>query len=421
MGKRKFTLLRRRKEFESHYTVLDIGTEVIKALIVKREEDRGIVLGVGRVRQALNDVHAGAVANIQSVVDNCDKALAEAEDMSETIPGQAVVGIAGEQIRGFSTTATFPRSNSQSPIGQAEIAQVLAQVQRRAMKEAVRQMSADFGVAEVDVKLVHSSIMGVQIDGYPVNNPIDFQGHVIELTVFNTFAPLPHIGALQTIAQELDLELVSTVAEPYALAKACMSDEIAEFGAVFIDVGGGTTDVAIVRRGGIESTRMFALGGRSFTRRLAGDMNMTLDEAERLKLAHSAGKLPAEQKALAHQAVTGNAEVLAQGVVLTLEEIAGREPIPTRFYLAGGGSELPEVAEQLRAINWMESLHFSQQPTISLLSPNNVRGVHDATGLLVGVQDVAPMALARHAVTLEDEGAEPLGGLMQRVLKTMKV
>ena len=122
MGKRKFRLLRRRDEFQSHYTVLDIGTEFVKALVVKREEDKGIVLGVGKVRQGSTHMQAGAVSDIQSVIDNCDHALTEAEDMCETIPGQAVIGIAGEQVRGFSTTMTLPRPQPQARITQADLA-----------------------------------------------------------------------------------------------------------------------------------------------------------------------------------------------------------------------------------------------------------------------------------------------------------
>ena len=421
MAPRKLTLLRRRAQFQSHYTILDIGTEYIKALIVKREDDKGIVLGVGKVRQSLSDMQAGAVADIQGVIDNCEKALTEAEDMSEIVPGQAVIGIAGEQVRGFSTTVTVPRSQPQARITQADIATVLQSVQRRAMKEAVRQMSHELGVTEINVKLVHSSVTSIQIDGYPVSNPIDFQGHVLEITVFNTFAPLTHIGALQSIAQELDLELVATVAEPYALARGCASEDVYEMGGIFVDVGGGTTDVAIVRRGGIEATRMFALGGRSFTKRIASELTMNLDEAERFKVAHAGGRLPAEQRALARRAVETNAEVLAQGVALTLEELAGNDPLPSAIYLAGGGAALPEVAEKLNALDWADSLRMPRKPSVKVLMPSDVVNVFDTTGLLVNSQDVTPMGLARHAVSLEDDADQPLGGLMRRVLKTMKV
>jgi cell division protein FtsA len=420
MPRKKFTLLRRRGEFHSHFTVIDIGTEFVKALVVKREEGAGVVIGVGKVRQSLSDMQAGAVADIQGVIDNCDKALTEAEDMCGSIPGQAVIGIAGEQVRGFSTTMTMPRSQPQARITQAEIATALQAVQRRALKEAVRQMSHELGVAEVNVKLVHSSITSVHIDGYAVTNPIDFQGQVLEVAVFNTFAPLTHIGALQTIAQELDLELVATVAEPYALARSCATEDVFELGGIFIDIGGGTTDIAVVRRG-IEAIRMFALGGRSFTRRLANELGMTLEEAERFKLAHAEGRLPADQDAMARGAVIPTAEVLAQGVALTLEDLAGREQLPPALYLGGGGAALPEVGELFRAPDWAETLAFPRRPTVTVLGPENVQGIHDSTGLLVGSQDVTPMGLAYHAVSLEDDADQPLGGLMRRVMRAMRV
>lgn len=421
MPRKAFPLLRRRQQFRSYYTILDIGTEVIKALVVKREDDKGIVVGVGKVRQATTDMQAGAVADIQSVIDNCDRALTEAEDMSDVIPGQVIMGIAGEQVRGFTTTASFPRAQPQGRITQAELTTALQAVERRAMQDAVRQMSFEMGVSELNVKLVHSIVTAVSIDGYPVSNPLDFQGRVVDVSVFNTFAPLTHIGALQTIAQELDLEMVAAVAEPYALARACATDDIYEMGGIFIDVGGGTTDIALVRKGCVESTRMFALGGRSFTSRIATELKMNLDEAERFKIAHGEGRLPADQRALVRRAVGPNAEVLAQGVALTLEELAHDDELPGAIYLAGGGAALPEVVEQLSAIDWKEQLPFTRQPTVSVLTPENVKSVYDTTGLLVGCQDVTPMGLASHAIALEEDTEHPLGGLMRRVIKSMKV
>ena len=421
MSKRKFSLLRRREEFHSHYTALDIGTEVVKALVVKREADKGIVIGVGKVRQALTDMQAGAVADIQSVIDNCDKALSEAEDMCQSIPGQAVIGIAGEQIKGFGSTVSIPRQQPQSRITQAEVAGALQAVQRRALREAVRQMSTEMGVSEVNVKLVHSAITSVHVDGYAVSNPLDFQGRVLDISVFNTFAPLTHIGALQTIAQELDLELVATVAEPYAMARGCATDEIYEFGGIFVDVGGGTTDVALVRNGGIEATRMFALGGRAFTRRVASELDMSLEQAEQFKVAHGEGRLAADQRILARNAVNPNAEVLAQGVALALEEMAHGEMLPPAIYLAGGGAALPEIAEQLHALEWTDYLPFSKDPVVRVLRPDDVRGVYDSTGLLTGTQDITPMGLAYHAVQLDEEEEQPLGGVMRRIMKAMKV
>src|SRR2546428_6802529 len=93
------------------------------------------------------------------------------------------------------------------------------------------------------------------------------------ITVFNTFAPLTPVGALQTIATELDLELLATVAEPYAMARCAATDEVYDFGGIFIDIGGGTTDIALIRNGGIEGTRNFPIGGGLFAEHLSDHLH----------------------------------------------------------------------------------------------------------------------------------------------------
>src|SRR5438067_3355452 len=95
------------------------------------------------------------------------------------------------------------------------------------------------------------------------------------------------LGALETVAQGLDLTLVTIAAEPYALARCLSTNAGAGRGSIFIDIGGGTTDIALVREGGIEETRMFALGGRTFTRRLATSKGISIRDAEKLKLQYS--------------------------------------------------------------------------------------------------------------------------------------
>ena len=130
---------------------------------------------------------------------------------------------------------------------------------------------------------------GASIDGYALTNPVGFQGRHVKIGIFNAFAPLVHLGALQSVASQLDLELLEIVAEPYAVARVLGSDQIRQAGALFVDVGGGTTDVALVRQGGIEGTRMFALGGRAFTKSLADRLDLPFPRAEALKVDYARG------------------------------------------------------------------------------------------------------------------------------------
>ena len=148
---------------------------------------------------------------------------------------------------------------------------------------------------------------------------------------------------------------------------------------------------------------------------------MSLEEAERFKLAHAEGRLPAEQDALARATLEPTAEVLAQGVALTLEELSGQGAaaagaLPRRWR---GGPARGQRAAPGPGLD--RDAADEPPPTIRVLGPDDVQGIHDSTGLLVGSQDVTPMGLAYHAVSLEDDADQPLGGLMRRVMKAMKV
>jgi cell division protein FtsA len=413
--------LRRGADYENYYTALDIGTEYIKALVVKREGRNGMVIGASRQRQEIADMHGGVPSNIQGIIDSCDRAMSKAEDMCDTIPGQAVIGIAGEQVKGLSTTVTIPRADPNLKINEVELLQTLQLVQKRALREAQHAMSLELGVPDVNVKLINSAITSVRIDGFVVSHPIDFQGKQLVITVFNTFAPLTHVGALQTIASELDLELVATVAEPYAMARCAATDEVYDFGGIFIDIGGGTTDIALIRNGGIEGTRMFPIGGRVFTKKLASRFGISFADAEAVKLRHSKGELPVEHDEKVTGVLARDAEVLVEGIAITLQEMSKGDRLPTAIYLAGGGSALPEVRNQLQAFRWQDKLPFARTPTVKILRPVDIRGIYDSTGLLLDQQDITPMGLAFHAIQQQSEEQAPLFGLMRKALKAMKV
>jgi len=413
--------LRRGADYENYYTALDIGTEYIKALVVKREGRNGVVLGASRQRQEITDMQGGVPSNIQGIIDSCDRAMSAAEDMCNTIPGQAVIGIAGEQVKGLSTTVTVPRADPNLKINEVELLQTLQLVLKRAMREAQHAMSLELGVPDLNVKVINSAITGVRIDGYAVNDPSGFQGRTMVITVFNTFAPLTHVGALQTIASELDLELIATVAEPYAMARCAATDEIYDFGGIFIDIGGGTTDIALIRNGGVEGTRMFPIGGRVFTKKLASRFGISFADAEAVKLRHSKGELPVEHAEKVTAVLARDAEVLVEGIAITLQEMSKGDRLPTAIYLAGGGSALPEVRNQLQVFRWEDKLPFARTPTVNILRPVDIRGIYDSTGLLLDQQDITPMGLAFHAIQQQSEEQAPLFGLMRKVLKAMKV
>jgi cell division protein FtsA len=401
-------------------TALDIGTEFAKALVFEIDDTgHGIVRGVGRQRQGLAHMQSGTVADIAAVVDNCSVALQEAEEMAGFRPTQVVIGIAGELVKGFTTTLTQERRKPELPITDGELVKLIDSVQREALIEAERAITWETGLPHVDVRLVHSAVVGASIDGYGLTNPVGFQGRHVKIGIFNAFAPLVHLGALQSVASRLDLDLLEIVAEPYAVARVLGAEQVRQAGALFIDVGGGTTDVALVRQGGIEGTRMFALGGRAFTKSIADRMALPFPRAEALKVDYARG-LQSREREDVREIVGEDAAVWAAGVELVLEELAAGEMLPSRIYLCGGGSRLPEIREALLAERFWKGLPFARPPEVTIMDPGQVESITDETQLLVDQQDVTPLGLAWQAIELQTT-EDPLDTALRRVLRAMKV
>src|SRR5207248_2443634 len=163
---------------------------------------------------------------------NCSVALQEAEEMAGFRPSQVVIGIAGELVKGFTTTHSHERKRPDQPITEAELSKLIDAVQRDALREAERSITWETGLPNVDV-------------------------------------------------------------------------------------GGGTTDVALVRQGGIEGTRMFALGGRAFTKSLADRLDLPFPRAESAKVDYARG-LPVDRRAEIATIVGEDVEVWAAGVELVM-------------------------------------------------------------------------------------------------------
>jgi cell division protein FtsA len=403
------------------FTALDIGTAYAKAMIIEVQDDVGVVLGVGRHQQSYSHMSDGIVTDIPGVITNCNEALTKAEQSAGgIIAPSTVIGIAGELVKGSSITISKQRQQPTKPISPEELESVISSAQQKLLKIAKERIAAETGYPNIEVRLTNAAVISVRIDGQTVSNPIGFRGRNFTLTLFSAFAPLMQLGALETVAQGLDLTLVTIVAEPYALARCLSANASADSGAIFIDIGGGTTDIALVRQGGIEETRMFALGGRTFTRRLAASKGLSVKEAEKLKLSYSNGGTKGHERDEIQNIFASEAQTWMDSVELLVEELAKGELLPPAIYLVGGGSGLPDLHQKLEHFPWTERLPFSRQPIIETIQPGMVTSIVDPNNLLRNAQDITPMALAYQAIELQNED-NVLERVLYRVIHQMHI
>ncbi len=416
----KFVDKFRKKSDPNQYLVaLDIGTEYVKALIGRVADNQVEIIGVGRQHQRLTDMQSGAVTDIAGVVDNCDAALRQAEEMAGVVAKDTVIGIAGELVKGTATTVKYKRTDPQTRIEMPELRKILDRVQDRAFDRARETLAWETGQQEIDVKMVNTAIVDVQIDGYRVTNPIGFQGRDVSIQLFNAFAPMVHIGAIQQVANNLDLNTINIAAEPFAVAKSVGGEESSDFSAIFIDIGGGTTDIALVDNGGVEGTKMFGIGGRAFTKRISQIAGVTFEEAEELKLDYSAGKLAhPKDKAAVEQAVNDDIKVWLSGVELSLAEFTKVDHLPSKILLCGGGTGLPQITQALKG-DWYKKLPFARKPQVAHIAPSQVSRVIDKTGELTNYADITPMGLANLGLDVINTGSIS-ESVLQKLSKTLQ-
>lgn len=348
---------------------LDIGTEFVKAVLAKPTKNGNLeILGVGKARQVEGNMHAGAVADIPAVVNVCEEALIQVEEQAGERAELTVVGIAGELIKGNTTTVNYTRKNPNKPITESEMEEIIHKVQQKSGEVAKKTVALETDNDNVEVRLINSAIVSLTIDGYKISNPIGFKGSDVVIQFYTAFAPLIHVAAIEKVCAELNLDLLTVAVEPFAVCRACLGNDISStFSGIVMDIGGGTTDIAVVEDGGVEGTKMFSIGGRSFTHQIAESLGVEFETAEEYKLNFDTGDLDDRIKAKVETAIDRNLSVWLTGVGVALEEFGNMGSLPRNILLCGGGASLSPLQEKLAISDWYQKLPFSRRPIIHLI------------------------------------------------------
>ena len=249
---------------------LDIGTTKIVAMIGKKNEYGKLeILGIGKSKSL--GVARGVVNNITQTIQSIQQAIQEAENNSGYKIKDVVVGIAGQHIRSIQHTDYISRNNPEEVIGGNDIQLLIDQVNKLAMLPGE--------------EIIHVLPQEFKIDGQSeIKEPIGMYGGRLESSFHVVVGQASSIRNVGRCIQSSGIELSGLTLEPLASADAVLSQEEKEAGVALIDIGGGTTDLAIFKDGIIRHTAVIPFGGNVITDDIKEGCSIIEKQAELLKV-----------------------------------------------------------------------------------------------------------------------------------------
>lgn len=255
---------------KSVIVALDIGTTKVCTLIAQKNQKSLDILGVGS--HPSNGLKKGSVVNIEKTVESIRNSIEEAKLMAGIdVLESATVGIAGNHIFCFNSSGVVPVKNKE--ITQSDVDRVI---------EAAKAV-----LIPSDREVLHVIPQEFKVDNtVGIKNPVGMCGSRLEVNVHIVTGKTPLIHNLVKCVEEAGLSANSVVLQPIASSKSVLTLEEKELGVVLIDIGGGTTDIAVWKDGSLIHSQIIPLGGSHFTNDLAIALKIPHNEAERIKLAH---------------------------------------------------------------------------------------------------------------------------------------
>jgi len=332
---------------------LDIGTSKVVALVAELSpEGQFNVLGLGQTSS--KGLKKGVVVNIEATVQSIQKALEEAELMSDRQIVQVFTGIAGNHIVSFNSSGMVAIRDKE--VGAWDVERVL---------ETAKAINIP-----TDQQIIHILIQEFIIDGQEdVREPIGMSGLRLEVKVHIVTGAVSAAQNIVKCVRRCGLEVNDLILQPLASSLAVLTDDEKELGVVLIDIGGGTTDIAIYSQGSIRHTAVIPIAGDQITNDIAMALRTPTIEAEDLKIHHGVAKQdmadptvmidvpgvgdreprPMSKQALA-AVIEPRVEELFTLVRNIVRESGYEDMVSSGIVLTGGTSMMPgmvELAEQV--------------------------------------------------------------------------
>ena len=342
---------------------LDIGTTKIVAMVGQKNKFNKVeIIGIGKSKSL--GVHRGVVNNIIQTIQSIQEAISEAELKSSAEIKNVVVGIAGQHIRSIQHSDYITRKNPEEVIDENDVEKLINQVYKLVMLPGE--------------EIIHVLPQEFKVDGQAeIKEPIGMYGGRLEANFHVVVGQVSSIKNIGRCIKSADLNMERITLEPIASSDAVLSEEEKEAGVALVDIGGGTTDLAIFKDGIIRHTSVIPFGGNVITDDIKEGCSIIQKQAELLKIKFGSA-WPGENKETEIVSIPGlrghepkeiSLKTLSKIINARIVEIVEQVFLEIKNYghdeqkkkliagivITGGGSQLKHLKQLVEYITGMDT------------------------------------------------------------------
>ena len=340
---------------ENIYVGLDIGTSKVCVIVANLSESNEInILGIGK---SMSDgLTRGVITHVERTVASINAAIKEAELQAGVKINSVVAGIAGDHVQSFQSRGVVSISHQEHEITQADVDRLI---------EDTRKINLP-----ADRKIIHVIPQEFIVDGQDgVYDPIGMSGVRMEATVHIITGLVTAVQNIMKCVKRTGVEINDIVLEPIASSDAVLHKDEKEVGIVLVDIGGGTTDIAVFEDSTIRHTAVVGVAGRKVTDDVRHGLGILADQAEEIKIKYGhtyspllldneiitipgiGGRAPMDiERKLLCQIIQPRMEEILEIVAMEIKRSGYHKHLSAGVVLTGGGSLIPGTAELAKEV-----------------------------------------------------------------------
>jgi cell division protein FtsA len=327
---------------------LDIGTTKVCAVVASiNDQDRIHILGVGKAPS--EGLNRGVVVNIDKTVQAIKSAVEQAQLASGIEVNSVNVGIAGDHIRSIRSKGVITINNKDKEITVQDVERLLEDCQRIMLPP--------------DQQILHVIPQEFVVDGQDgISDPVGMSGMRMEAEVHIITGLVSAAKNLYRCVERAGFQVADIILEPLASSYAVLDDEEKEAGVVLVDIGGGTTDLAVFQDNTIRHTAVIAIAGKKVTDDIRMGLSVLDDQAEKLKHQHGecfvdlieedesitipgiAGRPPKEiTKSILAKIIQARMEEIMEIIAIEIKRSGYADSLSAGIVLSGGGALIKNI------------------------------------------------------------------------------